>query len=100
MSEKNSINLKVFFIKLISITVAVIVSINVVFNLILSERLEKIDKIFSMVDVRERKNFKNRLVIEIEKSLEQKEMLNKEDKVIILKLYNKIKNEFKYLEAK
>ena len=53
-----------------------------------------------MVDVRERKNFKNRLVIEIEKSLEQKEMLNKEDKVIILKLYNKIKNEFKYLEAK
>lgn len=100
MKKNNSNNLKNFFIKLISITVAVIVSINVVFNLILSERLEKIDKIFSMVDVRERKNFKNRLVIEIEKSLEQKEMLNKEDKVIILKLYNKIKNEFKYLEAK
>lgn len=100
MSEKNSINLKVFFIKLISITVAGIILINVAFNLILAERLEKIDKIFSLTETLERKSLKDKLILEIQKGLEKKEMLNKEDKIIILKLYNKIKSEFKDLENK
>ncbi|MDC0473158.1 hypothetical protein OAN27_04230 [Pelagibacteraceae bacterium] len=90
--------MKNFFIKLVSITVAIIVIINVVFNLILAERLQKFDQILSMSDVSDRKNFKNKLLIEIEKGLSKKEMIDKEDKVIILKLYNKIKKEFDDLE--
>ena len=37
--------LKKFFIKLVSISIAVIIIINFIFNLIFAERLEKIDKI-------------------------------------------------------
>ena len=45
-NKKSSQNtLKVFFIKLISISIAILILINVVFNLFLAERLEKIDKI-------------------------------------------------------
>lgn len=98
MNGKKENNLKNFFIKLVSITVAIIVIINVVFNLILAERLQKFDQILSMSDVSDRKNFKNKLLIEIEKGLSKKEMIDKEDKVIILKLYNKIKKEFDDLE--
>ena len=42
---KTEKNLKVLFIKLISIFIAAIAVINVVFNLLFTERLEKIDKI-------------------------------------------------------
>ena len=98
MNGKKENNLKNFFIKLVSITVAIIIIINVVFNLILAERLQKFDQILSMSDVSDRKNFKNKLLIEIEKGLSKKEMIDKEDKVIILKLYNKIKKEFDDLE--
>ena len=37
--EKN--NLKIFFIKLISITFSVIIIINIIYNLFLAERIEK-----------------------------------------------------------
>ena len=43
MQENRPNNLKNFFIKLISISFAVIIIINVVFNLILGDRIEKID---------------------------------------------------------
>ena len=42
---KKNRNLKTFFIKLFSIVIAIIITINILYNLILSERLEKIDKI-------------------------------------------------------
>ena len=38
-------SLKIFFIKLISIFIAIVVVINLTFNLFFAERLEKIDKI-------------------------------------------------------
>jgi hypothetical protein len=38
-------NIKVFLIKLVSISIAIVIVINLIFNLILGERLEKIDKI-------------------------------------------------------
>ena len=41
-------NLKIFLIKLISISIASVIVINLIFNLILGERLEKIDKILSL----------------------------------------------------
>jgi hypothetical protein len=99
MQENNPNNLKSFFIKLISITIAVIIVFNVVFNLIFAQRLEKIDKIFSIFETQERKDIKNKIISELEKGLEKEEIINKEDKIIILKTYNKIKKEFKNLDT-
>ena len=96
--NKNDNNYKSFFIKLISISFAIIIIINTIFNLTLADRLDKIDKIFSIYELNERKNLKNKLLNSIEKSLEKEEIINKEDKIIILKLFKKLKKEFKETE--
>ena len=44
--EKN--NLKIFFIKLASVTFSIIVIINVIYNLILADKLEKINNLFEL----------------------------------------------------
>jgi hypothetical protein len=98
MQENKPYNLKSFFIKLVSISIAIIVIVNVIFNLILAERLAKIDKIFSILEVSERKNLKNNIISELEKGLEKDQLINNEDKEIILKVYKKIKEEFSKLE--
>jgi len=100
MKQKNNSELKTFFIKLISVTISIIIIINVILNLLLAERLEKVDKIFSIFEYQDRKNIKNNILSELEKSLEKEEIIDKNDKLIILKLYNKIKKEFKELEVK
>ena len=100
MKQKNNSELKTFFIKLISVTISIIIIINVIFNLLLAERLEKVDKIFSIFEYQDRKNIKNNILSELEKSLEKEEIIDKNDKLIILKLYNKINKEFKELEVK
>ena len=100
MEQKNNSELKTFFIKLISVTISIIIIINVILNLLLAERLEKVDKIFSIFEYQDRKNIKNNILSELEKSLEKEEIIDKNDKLIILKLYNKIKKEFKELEVK
>ena len=100
MKQKNNKKLKTFFIKLISVTISIIIIINVILNLLLAERLEKVDKIFSIFEYQDRKNIKNNILSELEKSLEKEEIIDKNDKLIILKLYNKIKKEFKELEVK
>ena len=51
-------NLRSFFIKLFAISVAVIIIINLVFNILLGERLEKIDKIISLGDSSTRNDVK------------------------------------------
>jgi len=96
--NKNNNTYKSFFIKLISISVAIIIIINVVFNLIFADRLNKIDKIFSIYEVNERKSFKNKILNEIEKGLGKEEIINKEDKIIILRLFKKLKKEFNEVE--
>ena len=100
MKQKNNSELKTFFIKLISVTISIIIIINVILNLLLAERLEKVDKIFSIFEYQDRKNIKNNILSELEKSLEKEEIIDKNDKLIILKLYNKINKEFKELEVK
>jgi hypothetical protein len=64
----------------------------------LAERLQKFDQILSLSEVKDRKDLKDKLLIEIEKSLSKEAVINKEDKIIILRLYNKIKKEFEDLE--
>ena len=93
--ENNKSDLKSFFIKLISIALALIIVINVVFNLIFSD---KIEKLFFITNESNREVVKDKIRHEISKGLEKENILNKEDKILLKKLYIKIKNEFKEIE--
>ena len=92
-------NLKSFFIKLASISVAIVIVINLLFNLIFAERLEKIDKIL-FLDKKEKNRieFKQKIRNEISKGLDKENMIYKEDKILLYKLYLKIKKEFETLD--
>ena len=95
---KSGVNLKIFFIKLISISVAIIIIINFLFNIILAERLEKIDKILSVSESTKRYELKEKIRDEINQGLNKKNMLHEEDKILLYKLYLKIKKEFNDLD--
>ena len=81
---------KSFFVKLVSISIAIVIVINLLFNLIFSERLEKIDKIFSLD--------RNKIRSELSKGLNKENMIAEEDKIILYKIYLKIKREFEDLD--
>ena len=91
-------NLKIFFIKLFSISIAIILIINFLFNMILSERLDKIDQILNLNDRDTRFEIRNQIRKEIEKSLSKENLISEQDKILLFKLYLKIKEEFKNLD--
>ena len=91
-------NLRSFFIKLFAISIAVIIIINLLFNIILGERLEKIDKIISLSDSSTRNEIKLKIRSELNKGLDKENIFSKEDKVLIYKIYKKIQKEFENLE--
>ena len=90
-------NLRSFFIKLFAISVAVIIIINLIFNILLGERLEKIDKIISLGDSSTRNDVKLKIRSELNKGLDKENIFSKEDKVLIYKIYKKIQKEFEDL---
>jgi len=96
--EKNS--LKIFFIKLAAITLSIIIIINVVFNLLLAERIEKIDSLLSLDKSKFRNDLRNKVRKEIKNGLEKENILNQEDKILLYKLYKKIQKEFADIENK
>ena len=91
-------NLKSFFIKLASVSVAIVIVINLLFNLIFAERLEKIDKILSLDKSKIRSEFKQKLRSELSKGLNKENMIAEEDKILLYKLYLKIIKEFDNLD--
>ena len=91
-------NLKPFFIKLAAISIAVIIIINLVFNILLGERLEKIDKIISLSDSTTRNEIKVKIRSELNKGLEKENIFSREDKILIYKLFKKISKEFEDIE--
>ena len=97
MKKQN--NLKSFFIKLISITIAIILIINVVYNLFLADKMEALNKLISLDKSKFRSELRDKVRNEIRDGLEKENILNKEDKVLLYKLYIKIKNEFKDLDT-
>ena len=98
MDKKN--NLKIFFIKLISVTFAIIVIINVLYNLILADKMDIINKISSLDKSKIRTDLKEKIRNEIRNGLEKDQILNEEDKVLLYQLYKKIKQEFDELEKR
>ena len=101
MSIKKNINkneFKHFLYKLISISVAIVIVFNLLFNLIFAERLEKLDLLLSLDDNNVRSKFSNKIRNELKKGLEKDNIFYEEDRILIFKLYKKIVNEFKDLE--
>ena len=104
MSENNNNNfksqktLKIFFIKLISILIAVVIATNLIFNLIFAERLEKIDKILLLNKSEFREEMKMKIRKELNKGLNKKNSIAEEDKILLYKLYLKLRKEFQDLD--
>ena len=99
MNQNNEkADLKKFFIKLIAIIFAVIIVINISYNLIFAEKLENINKLFSLSNKDTIEQIKNKIRLEIKSGLAKDKILNEEDKVLLYKFYLKLKNEFKGIE--
>ena len=87
-------NLKVFFIKLISITFAIIVIINVFYNTFLADKLDILNKLSNM-DKNTAEIIKNKIRSEIRSGLEKDKILSKEDALLIREFIKKISSELK-----
>ena len=98
--DKNKSNLKIFFIKLISITFSVIIIINITYNLIFADKLENLNKLLSINNKESIEQIKNKIRIEIRKGLAKDNILNQEDKILLYKIYHKTKDEFKEIDQK
>ena len=98
--DNNKSDIKKFLIKLAAITFAIIIIINVTYNLIFAEKLENINKLLMLNNKESIDNVKDKIRLEIEKGLNKDNILNEEDKILLYKLYLKIKNEFKEVEGK
>ena len=90
--------LKIFFIKLISISIAIVILINLVFNLFLAERLEKIDKILLLDNNEFRHKIKEKIREELISNLDKDNLIYEEDKILLYKLYQKLIKEFQDID--
>ena len=91
-------NLKIFLIKLISISIASVIVINLLFNLIFAERLAKIDKILLLNKSLQRNEMKEKIREELTDGLNKENMIAEEDKILLYKIYLKLKKEFENLD--
>ena len=87
-------NLKVFFIKLVSITFAIIIIINVIYNIFLADKLEVINNLANL-DKNTADMVKNKIRNEIKSGLEKDRILSEEDAKLIKKFIEKISSELK-----
>ena len=99
-NNQNQTDLKKFIIKLIAVTLAIIIIINVTYNLIFADKLENINKILLLNKKENIESVKNKIRSELKQGLEKDKIINDEDKLLIYKFYLKIKNEFKDIENK
>ena len=88
-------NLKDFFIKLLSISFAIILVINVLFNLIISDKLENLNTLLSLDELENRRALGNEIREDLKSLLEKDKLFKEEDRLLIYKLYKKVKLEFK-----
>ena len=93
MKKKNNDSLKVFFIKLTSITFAIIIVINLTYNLFLAEKFEAISKLIKLNDKENSEIAKDKLRKKKKKALNKEKILNSKDAELLYKFFSKIKNE-------
>ena len=91
-------SLKKFFIKLISTSIVIIIVINFIFNLFFAERLEKLDKILLLDRSDVRQDMKYKIRNELNDALKKDNLIYEEDKILLYKLYQKLKKEFQDID--
>ena len=97
-SDNNKGDLKRFFIKLVAVAFSIIVIINITYNLIFAEKFENINKFINFTDKENVEQIQDKIRSEIRRGLSKEKILNEEDKMLLYKLYLKIKEEFKEIE--
>ena len=97
-NNTNPKNLKIFFIKLVSIFIATIIAINVLFNLIISDKMESFDILFSLTELENRRDYGNKLRDNLNELLKKDDIIKKEDKILLYKFYQKLKSEFEEIK--
>ena len=98
ITQSSEKSLKSFFIKLISICIAIFIVVNLIFNIIFAERLEKIDKILLLNKSQFRGEIKEKIVNELTSNLNKENIIYEEDKILLYKIYLKLKKEFETLD--
>tara|TARA_B100001175_G_scaffold116896_1_gene99204 strand:- start:1082 stop:1387 length:306 start_codon:yes stop_codon:yes gene_type:complete len=96
--NKNQTDIKKFIIKLAAVTVAVIIIINVTYNLIFADKLENINKILLLNKKENIESVKEKIRSELKKGIEKDQIINEDDRLLFYKFYLKIKEEFKQIE--
>ena len=96
--DNNKTDLKKFFIKLFAITLAIIIIINITYNLIFAKQFENINKFLSLNNKESIELIKDKIRLEIKKGLSKDNVINDDDKILFYKFYLKIKNEFQEIE--
>ena len=91
-------NLKIFFIKLISISIVIFIMINLIFNLFFAERMENIDKILLLNKNEFRNEIREKIREELNSGLNKENLIYEEDKILLYKLYHKLKKEFQDID--
>ena len=91
-------NLKLFFIKLISITFAIIFIINTTYNLIFADKLDAFNALFNITKKENIEDIKDKIRIEIERGLNKDKILKKDDIILFKKLLLKIRKELDEVE--
>ena len=91
---KSESNLKIFLIKLIAVTFAIIVIINVFYNIFLADKLDALNKL-SHLDKNTAEIIKDKLRSELKSGLEKDRILSDEDAILIKKFIEKISSELK-----
>ena len=91
-------NIKSFLVKLVLISIATVIVVNLTFNLIFAERLEKIDRILLLNKSQSRNEIKEKLRDELADGLNKENMIAEKDKILLYKIYLKIKKEFEDLD--
>ena len=97
-NSKNEI--KKFIIKVLSITIAIIVIINVSYNMIFADKLENLNILLSLNEKENIEIIKNKIREEIKDSLKKDKIINDEDGEILYKLYKKVQKELMSYENK
>ena len=90
-------NLKIFIIKLISISIAIIIIINVLFNLIISN-IKYIDTLQSFSELETRREHADKLRDNLNDLLKKDHIIEEEDKILLYNLYQKLKSEFEEIK--
>ena len=90
--------LKFFFIKLISISIAIVFLFDLTFDLYFADRLEKIDKILLNSNNEFQIEIKQQLREEINRGLNKENLITEEDKILLYKLYLKLEKEFQDID--